>query len=411
MHIASLHVTQTEIATVHKVSQIVMVASCCLPSRRLERMKKTIKERNSVLEWSGKILASLSLAALPSIALATAGTPDPMTFQNNNGYVKIEILDDHLIHVETSFGKVVDASVPIWRSPMIMEQTWPGAESLEVNGNRIETQRLVVDINQQTLCVNAFDKLKEVKLAAMCPYDLPAPWKGLSLLNPETKHMYGLGQYFTNPGDADGQWIGRVWDPLSWTEGNALRGFSGGANGYAMFPIMYGLREGTDGQFGLLVDNVYKKFFKFDTHPHSLEMYGDSIRYFFFAGDDLPDLTKIFKGLAGKSPLPPKSAFGVWVSEFGFESWWEAENAVNSMHSEQFPIDGLGMDIQWFGGTFFERGADTRGSRMGSPKSVQWWLIPISTRGERFVLCQYSPVPGLVQSSIPPTPHQGLESR
>lgn len=322
------------------------------------------------INWQARlipaVLQSLCAGIFTSSALAA-----PQLWEHHGNYLKLEVISDKVIHVETAAGSV-DKESEIWRSPMVLKDFGLKAPSIvNAESNVIETNALKVVVNDKTLCVNVFNKGKtaperQVRLASICPFNLGNPWKGLNIVNPDTKHIYGLGQYFTNPGQSDGEWIGRQWDPLSWTEGNALRGFSGGANGYAMFPIMYGLQERKLGQYGLLVDNVYKKMFDFRTHPHSMQTYGDKLRYFFFSGDDLPDLNRTYKQLTGTAPMPPKGALGVWVSEFGFESWEEAQDAVATMHDDKFPVDGLGMDIQWFGGRFFERGEDTRSSRMGS---------------------------------------------
>src|SRR5690606_2157710 len=83
------------------------------------------------------------------------------------------------------------------------------------------------------------------------------------------------------------------------------------------------------------------------------------------AGDSVKDLRASYMALTGKPPLPPKKTLGLWVSEFGYENWGQVENVVNSLRRDRFPLDGLGMDLQWFGGKFYARGADTQGSRMG----------------------------------------------
>src|SRR5262249_24091208 len=44
--------------------------------------------------------------------------------------------------------------------------------------------------------------------------------------------------------------------------------------------------------------------------------------------------------------------FGLWVSEFGFDSWDELESKLSSLRANRFPIDGFLLDLQWFGGVF-----------------------------------------------------------
>ena len=66
-------------------------------------------------------------------------------------------------------------------------------------------------------------------------------WKGITLEMEGIRNLYGLGNYFMEPGTSDGDWVGRVWDPLPDKEGNALRGFNGGATSYAQFQSMVGV--------------------------------------------------------------------------------------------------------------------------------------------------------------------------
>jgi alpha-glucosidase len=159
--------------------------------------------------------------------------------------------------------------------------------------------------------------------------------------------------------------MGRVWDPLVDTHGNALRGFNGGATSYAQFPILYAL--GSDfHNFGLFLDQLYKQMWEFRIVPARVETFGDQVRWYVISGNNLQAIRRKYMDLTGKPPMPPKKALGLWLSEFGYENWTETYRPVVTLRENAFPLDGLGMDIQWFGGRFFERGADTRGSRMGT---------------------------------------------
>ena len=47
-----------------------------------------------------------------------------------------------------------------------------------------------------------------------------------------------------------------------------------------------------------------------------------------FAGGELPDLRSDYLAVTGRPPVPPRAAFGLWVSEYGFEDWGELEEVV-----------------------------------------------------------------------------------
>jgi len=56
--------------------------------------------------------------------------------------------------------------------------------------------------------------------------------------------------------------------------------------------------------------------------------------------------------LVGRPPVPPRKAFGLWVSEFGFDGWAEVEDKLRTLRANHFPVDGFMLDLQWYGGVF-----------------------------------------------------------
>lgn len=280
-------------------------------------------------------------------------------------YIVAEALRDDLVHFELGAGLEPEEAQAIYKSPMIREQEFSGPTEFRRFENGFETRDLIVRVNP-SLCAIVYDKTQEVQINEICPDNLRQEWKTIKIDSPRTTNVYGLGQYFTNPGTADGDWMGRVWDPLQYTHGNALRGFSGGANSYAMFPIAYAIGEAYSHNYAILLDQPYKQLWSFQENPWHIGMWGDKIRWFLFPGSSLAELRQKFMDLTGRPDIPPKNMFGLWVSEFGYDSWDEVRETLSSLRQNDFPVDGFALDIQWFGGTFFERGDDTRPSRFGT---------------------------------------------
>ncbi|MEB3325019.1 MAG: TIM-barrel domain-containing protein, partial [Cyanobacteriota bacterium] len=54
--------------------------------------------------------------------------------------------------------------------------------------------------------------------------------------------------------------------------------------------------------------------------------------------------------LTGRPPVPPRKAFGLWVSEFGYDNWTDIDRILSSMRQDRFPVDGFVLDLNWFGG-------------------------------------------------------------
>jgi alpha-glucosidase len=81
-------------------------------------------------------------------------------------------------------------------------------------------------------------------------------------------------------------------------------------------------------------------------------MAGDAIRGYLLAGAAPIALHRRYMRLVGRPPVPPKKAFGLWVSEFGFDDWAELEDKLRTLRANRFPVDGFMLDLQWFGGVF-----------------------------------------------------------
>lgn len=292
--------------------------------------------------------------------LAWAGQKDGrrQVFQTGGHYLVVEALRDDLLHFEVGTG-VGDPNQPIYTTPMVAKTDYTGPTRFVVTGQNIETATLRATVDDR-LCVTVYDLTRQSHVQTVCPEQLDQPWKNLVVQSPATRNVYGLGQYFAEE-RADGDWLGRVWDPLADGYGARLRGFAGGANGYSMFPIMYALADG-NAAYAMFVDQIYKQMWDFRQSPWRIGMWGDQIRWFYLQGQDLPALRRSYMELTGRPPVPPKRSFGLWVSEFGFRNWGEVKASLVDLRQNHFPVEGFALDLQWFGGTF----GDPDHSRMGS---------------------------------------------
>lgn len=45
-------------------------------------------------------------------------------------------------------------------------------------------------------------------------------------------------------------------------------------------------------------------------------------------GPDVGDVRSDYLELTGRPPVPPKKAFGLWISEFGYDSWSEIDTEL-----------------------------------------------------------------------------------
>lgn len=290
---------------------------------------------------------AITLLLTPVLAMAAI---ERHKFNTPSAYLLIEVLDDDLIHFEVSaIGPGPMPSDPIYTSPMVGKRDYSGPSAFSRSGNIVETGDIRLEIDPASLCVTARDKQRaNALLTTFCPVRLAHPYKGLDIDPADISEVYGLGQRFLRPGDANGDWIDfgvREGGAL----GNGFMGFQNAAVGNVQIPVYYAV--GAESlNYALFMDNVYKQRWDFTTDWWQARMFGDQLRWYLMTGPDLPDLRSDYMELTGTPPVPPRKAFGLWVSEFGYDNFAQIEALLSGLRDNDFPVDGFVLDLNWFGG-------------------------------------------------------------
>jgi alpha-glucosidase len=70
--------------------------------------------------------------------------------------------------------------------------------------------------------------------------------------------------------------------------------------------------------YGIFFHNTWKSTFDFTGNPYSFSSPGgNELDYYFFYGPDFKHILNLYTNVTGKSPLPPKWAFGMYFSKYG----------------------------------------------------------------------------------------------
>ena len=193
---------------------------------------------------------------------------------------------------------------------------------------------------------------------------------GFSIEAEGTTQLFGLGEQFLphRTGQSDGDWLGEVRfpggsidDPNPHLYGNQMVSLLGGAVGNNQFPILYGYRPGGS-SFAIFLDNAQRQRWDFSSEPWKVRYSGGGARLVVSLDADLSALRRRYMSWVGRPPVPPQKAFGLWVSEYGFENWAELDDKLNSLQAAGFPLDGFVLDLQWFGGIATESEKSAMGS-------------------------------------------------
>ncbi len=288
-----------------------------------------------------------------------SGVPIRAKFNSPGKYLIIEVLRDDIFHFELGLNEGPSEGLALETSPMVLKTDYPGPTKLSVEGETMETPALRARVNAETLCVTLFDKIKNIELTAVCPYAFNGNWgSGVTIDKAAMSNAYGLGNYFDyrrTAKSAEGDWIGNKWSGWLFTEGNARRSEPGGAPSVSQFPVLNVLGEGNL-SYSLFFDHTRKYEADFSQDLWTFTSFGNTLRWYVITGPDLPDLRSDYMELVGKPRVPPRKAFGLWVSKFGYRSWDGVERAVASLEKDNFPVDGVALDLFWFGGRFLNDG-------------------------------------------------------
>ena len=276
----------------------------------------------------------------------------------------VEVLDDDLLHFEMGKGGKLPGAIAV--TPMVHKRDYHGPRWLRRQGHTLITPELKLTVDPATLALTVrTGRGKVLTTARPLRRGKPARLVGLSFSKEQTSHAYGLGQQFGPPGQTDGDWLGRVRAPGN-RFGNKMVSYEGGAVGNTQIPVLYALGAGLHG-YGLFVDRPEAQRWDLRKDPWEVTLEARSMRWYLLAGHDLADLRRDYMELTGRPPVPPKQALGLWISEYGYRGWDHAEQKLVSLRAAGFPVDGVVLDLFWFGGI-------TGGSPQSRMGSLTWDL-------------------------------------
>jgi oligosaccharide 4-alpha-D-glucosyltransferase len=73
------------------------------------------------------------------------------------------------------------------------------------------------------------------------------------------------------------------------------------------------------------------------------------LTYYVVFGKNIDEILKNYTSITGRQPLPPRWVLGNFVSRFGYRSEEQIRKTVDKMKQDNFPMDGLIVDLFWFG--------------------------------------------------------------
>jgi alpha-D-xyloside xylohydrolase len=156
---------------------------------------------------------------------------------------------------------------------------------------------------------------------------------GASFTAPRNEHYYGMGQNQESLGSLDLR--GRVLDCKHW--------YDAPAGETVCVPFMVSSKG-----YGIVWDNPSATRFIAGVNGKTAfqSNVGERVSFFVITGNSSDELYSGYARLTGKTPIPPKAAFGLIQSKARYDSQQEVLRVANTYRQKKYPLDVMVVD--WF---------------------------------------------------------------
>lgn len=105
----------------------------------------------------------------------------------------------------------------------------------------------------------------------------------------------------------------------------------------------------SDAGYGVLVDDYNEALLVMGDAIEYTSKTPQPLSYYFLNGSTLKGVSSLYATLTGHQPLPPLWSLGYITSRYGYRSQAEALGVVDTLKSRGYPLDGLVLDLYWYG--------------------------------------------------------------
>jgi oligosaccharide 4-alpha-D-glucosyltransferase len=104
--------------------------------------------------------------------------------------------------------------------------------------------------------------------------------------------------------------------------------------------------------YGIFFDNPSKGYVDIGkTNPAHFEaaFTAGQLNFYLILGKTTDEIMRKYTALTGRQSIPPRWAFGNFMSRFGYTSEEQVKEIYNNMKADSFPMDAVIFDLFWFG--------------------------------------------------------------
>lgn len=214
--------------------------------------------------------------------------------------------------------------------------TWATAERFV-----IESPTTTINIDKKSGQVSFYDQNGHLLLSEANGTNKDGDEQTLTFLTPEGDNFYGAGErghsLILNGSDLT------MWNRANYgyTEGDERISQTNISMPYIV----------SDNGFGLLIDDYAKALLTLGEDTIAYRTISQKpLSYYFINGDGtLAGASYSFTELTGRQPLPPFWTLGYITSKYGYHNQKEAYGAIDSLKQRDYPVDGIVLDLYWYG--------------------------------------------------------------
>lgn len=105
----------------------------------------------------------------------------------------------------------------------------------------------------------------------------------------------------------------------------------------------------SDAGYGVLVDDYNEALLVMGDEIEYTSDTPQPLSYYFLNGSSMAGVSDLYSRLTGRQPLPPLWSLGYITSRYGYHTQAETLGVVDSLKSRGYPLDGLVLDLYWYG--------------------------------------------------------------
>jgi len=150
------------------------------------------------------------------------------------------------------------------------------------------------------------------------------------------EHFYGLGEKFG--------YIDKRNQPIDTDNADCVCTMS--QRSYKNIPF----HMSTKG-YGLYLNSSHKIHYRMATHSYNsctFQLRSSLLDYYVIYGPSFKDILSRYTDITGKSPVPPKWSFGLWMSRGSYTTRKITEEVADKLRKRDIPCDVLHLDTAWF---------------------------------------------------------------